>query len=256
VERKWQSIEEGLFCFDLFASGAADLLEGCEALPHLIASAFPMIIVDEFQDTDDAQWRIVQALAEVTDVFCLADPEQRIFDYRDDIDPRRLDILREQVKVAEFDLGGENHRSPNAGILQFADAVLRNQRPLPTTPDVKQASYWPNAFQATVHAAVIWTFSALRRKGVTDPCVAVLCRSNAFVADLSNALAESHEYNGQALAPVDHDVVWDAELSAAAAIVVGSILIRMAGFGGRGGCRADARIHCGLFQTEECRGSV
>ena len=64
-------------------------------------------------------------------LFCLADPEQRIFDYRDDIDPRRLDILREEIKVAEFDLGGENHRSPNAGILKFADAVLRNRSPLP-----------------------------------------------------------------------------------------------------------------------------
>src|SRR6266478_3260322 len=56
-----------------------------------------MIIVDEFQDTDDNQWRIVRALAEVTDVFCLADLEQRIFDYRDDVDPRRLDILREAI---------------------------------------------------------------------------------------------------------------------------------------------------------------
>ena len=68
-----------------------------------------MIIVDEFQDTDDDQWRIVRALADVTDVFCLADPEQRIFDYRDDIDPRRLEILREQINLTEFDLGGENH---------------------------------------------------------------------------------------------------------------------------------------------------
>ena len=105
-----------------------------------------MIIVDEFQDTDNDQWRIVRALADVTDVFCLADPEQRIFDYRDDIDPRRIEILREQITLTEFDLAGENHRSPNAGILQFADAVLRNRAPLPVTPDVRQVNYWPNAF--------------------------------------------------------------------------------------------------------------
>jgi DNA helicase-2/ATP-dependent DNA helicase PcrA len=146
VERQRQAAEMGLYCFDLFAAGTADLLEGCAALRGLVADRFPMIIVDEFQDTDDNQWRIVRALAQVTDVFCLADPEQRIFDYRDDIDPRRLDILREVVAIAEFDLGGENHRSPNAGILQFADAVLRNQSPLPVTPDVKQVSYWGNAF--------------------------------------------------------------------------------------------------------------
>lgn len=224
VERQRQATEMGLYCFDLFAAGTADLLEGCTALRGLIADRFPMIIVDEFQDTDDNQWRIVRALAQVTDVFCLADPEQRIFDYRDDIDPRRLDILRNAVAIAEFDLGGENHRSPNAGILQFADAVLRNQSPLPVTPDVKHVSYWPNAFAATVHAAVIWTFSALRKKGVDKPSIAVLSRSNSLISDLSVILSETHTYNNQPLSIVEHDVVWDAELSAAAAVVVASIL--------------------------------
>ncbi len=224
VERRRLASEQGLYCFDLFAAGAADLLEGCAALRELIADRFPMIIVDEFQDTDDNQWRIVRALAEVTDVFCLADPEQRIFDYRDDIDPRRLDILRGDIQVTEFDLGGENHRSPNAGILQFADAVLHNHSPLPATPDIKQVSYWQNTFAATVHAAVIWTFSALRKKGVEHPSVAVLSRSNSLIADLSVILSETHTYNKQTLPVIEHDVVWDAELSAAAAVVVASIL--------------------------------
>jgi DNA helicase II / ATP-dependent DNA helicase PcrA len=224
VERNRQASELGLFCFDLFAAGTADLLERCAALRALVADRFPMIIVDEFQDTDDNQWRIVRALAEATDVFCLADPEQRIFDYRDDVDPRRLDILRETISITEFDLGGENHRSPNAGILKFADAVLRNLGPLPATPDVRQASYWGNAFAATVHAAVIWTFSALRKKGVENPSVAVLSRSNSLISDLSLILSEPHTYNNQVLSVVEHDVVWDAELSAAAAVVVASIL--------------------------------
>lgn len=224
TERRRQATEAGLYCFDLFAAGAADLLERCAALRVLIADRFPMIIVDEFQDTDDNQWRIVKALSGVTDVFCLADPEQRIFDYRDDIDPRRLDILRETVKVTEFDLGGENHRSPNADILKFADAVLRNRGPLPVTSDVKQVNYWPKAFGATVHAAVIWTFSTLRKKGVEDPSIAVLARSNALISDLSAILSEPHTYNNRPLPVIEHDVVWDAELSAAAAVVVASIL--------------------------------
>ncbi len=224
VERRRLAAELGLYCFDLFAEGTAELFERCAALRALIADRFPMIIVDEFQDTDDNQWRIVRALAEVTDVFCLADPEQRIFDYLDDIDPRRLDVLREVVAVTEFDLGGENHRSPNAGILAFADAVLRNQGPLPATPDVKQVSYWPNGFGATVHAAVIWTFSELRKRGVENPSVAVLSRSNSLISDLSVILSEPHTYNNRLLKAIEHDVVWDAELSAAAAVVVASIL--------------------------------
>jgi DNA helicase-2/ATP-dependent DNA helicase PcrA len=224
TERQRLAKTESLFCFDLLAPGVAELLERCAAVRRLIADKYPLIIVDEFQDTDNDQWRIVELLAGITDIFCLADPEQRIFDYRTDVDPRRIDILREHIQLTEFNLGEENHRSPNAGILQFADAVLRNHQPLPNTPDVNQLSYWNNGFAATVHAAVIWTFATLRQKCVTDLCVAVLCRSNALVADVSLILAEPHVFNGQSLPPVDHDVLWDAELSATAATVVATIL--------------------------------
>jgi DNA helicase-2/ATP-dependent DNA helicase PcrA len=216
--------DEGFVCFDLFASRTADLLEGCAALRALIAQCHPMIIVDEFQDTDNDQWRIVKALSAHCDVFCLADPDQRIVDYRPEIDPRRLDILKEEMGPAEFDLAGENHRSPNAGILRFADAVLHNRGPLPESADVRHASYWPNMFASTVHAGVIWTFSKLRADGIEQPCVAVLCRSNTLVADISALLSEAHVYNGRELQPVDHEVVWDAELSAAAAVVVATLL--------------------------------
>lgn len=181
-----------------------------------------MIIVDEFQDTDDDQWRIVRALAMETVAFCVADPDQRIFEYRPGVDPHQF--LRKELAPAEFDLGSENRRSPNAGILQFADAVLRNRGPLPETSDVIIGHYWPDAFASTAHAAVLFTFSALAKRKIDSPCVAVLCRSNAFVAELSGILSEEHRFNGRALRPVDHDVVWDAELSAAAATVVASVL--------------------------------
>lgn len=224
AERERLAREEARYCFDFFASGVAELLERCIALRQLLANCYPTVIVDEFQDTDDEQWRIVQALASVTRVFCLADKDQRIFDYRDDIDPRRIESLRTVVEPEVFDLGGENYRSPRGGILGFADAVLNNQSPLPNVDDVKTVGYWPNAFQATVHAAVIWTFSKLRRNGVDDPCVAVLARSNPLVAQISTILSEPHEYNGTPLSPVEHTVVWDAELSAAAGCVVASIM--------------------------------
>jgi DNA helicase II / ATP-dependent DNA helicase PcrA len=74
------------------------------------------------------------------------------------------------------------------------------------------------------HAAVLWTFSKLRKEEIENPSVAVLCRSNSFVAKLSALLVEEHQFKNQTLPPVEHDVLWDADLSAAAAQVVGSIL--------------------------------
>ena len=135
------------------------------ALRDLVADRFPLIIVDEFQDTDNSQWRVIRALAEATNVSCLADPDQRIFEYRDEINPQRLDMLREELEITEFSLGRENLRSPNSGILEFADAVLKNQSPLPETSDVNLRSYWPNSFEACVHAYVIWTVEYLEEEG-------------------------------------------------------------------------------------------
>jgi DNA helicase II / ATP-dependent DNA helicase PcrA len=223
-ERARLSTEEGHTCFDLFAQSVANLLERSSSVRSLIARKYPFIIVDEFQDTDDDQWRIVQSLAESSVVFCLADPEQRIFEYRHNVDPKRTETLRESLKPTEVDLGGENHRSPTAGILQFADAVLQNGPKLPETDDVKIINYRGKSFESLVHAGVLWTFSELRKRDVDNPCVAVLCRSNSFVAKLSILLSEEHTFKTQTLKPVEHDVVWDADLAAAAAQVVGTVL--------------------------------
>lgn len=225
AEQQRLAHEEATFTFDQFAAGAAELLQECVALRQLLCDAYPLMIVDEFQDTDNNQWKLIHEMSKSAELFCLADPEQRIFDFRPDIDARRIAFLRENVQVSEFSLGSENHRSPVAGILDFADAVLKNRSPLPETSDVKQVSYYPNTFASTVHAAVIWTFSSLRQRvSDRDLSVAVLCRSNSLVIQLSDILSESHTYSSRTLTPISHDVLWDAEQSAAAAVAVASIL--------------------------------
>lgn len=222
-ERHRLATEEGLFAFDEFASCGADLLARAECVRTLIADRYPIIILDEFQDTNDAQWALVQQLALGSRLIFLADPDQRIFDYDSSVDPRRLDQLRTAMAPVEFDLGTENHRSPGGGILKFADAVLRN-RPLPEVTEVVCRSYWPRSMDGTVHAAVVWLLSALGKAGMVSPSVAVLCRTNSLVLRMSEALAKERTYGGAAYRPVEHAVAWDAEFSAAAAVVVASIL--------------------------------
>jgi len=224
AERERMARQEGVYCFDLLAPGAAELLEKSTAVRTLLASKYPMVICDEFQDTDDDQWRVVQALAVSASMCFLADPEQRIFDYRPNVNPLRVQQLREKLNPAEFGLGGENHRSPNGGILQFADCVLQNRAPLPKTNDVKVATYHGRDFDAIFHAATVWTFGEVRRRGVEHPSVAVLCRSNKLVATLSNTLQTQHTFKGSALRPIEHGVVWDADLAVEAAVIVASIM--------------------------------
>lgn len=143
--------------------------------------------------------------------------------YKETVDPRRLDYARSVLAPAEYDFGGDNFRSPNSTILNFANAVLHNRAPLPRSDDVIQLTYSGNDFAEVVHAAVFTIFLNLRRRGLDNPCVAVLARTNALVAQLSGILQQVHRYRGNELQPIEHDVMWDAELSAAA-VVVGSIL--------------------------------
>lgn len=216
--------DEGLYCFDQFARGAATVIKGSNAVRLLYGDRFPLIIVDEFQDTDEDQWLLIKALADVTELTCLADPEQCIFDFRPTVSSQyRINYARDVLAPMEFDLGRANHRSPKTGILSFADAVLRN-KVLPTVKDVHELTYWSNVFESTLHFAVAMTFAKLRRQGIESPCVAVMTRSNSFVLKMSLALRKDHTYKGRALKSVPHEVVWDTDLASTSAEVVGSIL--------------------------------
>lgn len=223
VEVQRLAREEGKYAFSTFADRAAALLARSSSIRELISEMYPIVILDEFQDTDDAQWALVQQLALDSTLVTLADPDQRIFDYQADIDPRRLDQYRAAFSPKEFDFGGTNHRSPNANILSFADAVMTNEA-LPSTSDVKQLSTYQRSHESSVHAAVTWMMSQLRKAGIESPSVAVLGRSNGYVSDISLMLGREHTYKQHTLNPLEHHVVWDAELTAAAAQVVASIL--------------------------------
>ena len=225
VERRRLFETDGVVCFDLFAHGAARLLEESRHLRSRIADIYPLMILDEFQDTDDDQWRLVRALAQSTTGVFLADADQRIYDFRPGVRPERLDMLRAALCPAETDLADDNLRSADSDILAYADAVLRGTGPLPQTADVVTNIYrYQNMFDSIVHFSVCAAYGELRRRSVDDPVIAVLAPSNALVADISDILTQPHQFSGRALPPVSHDVVWDAELSASAAMTVAAVL--------------------------------
>jgi DNA helicase II / ATP-dependent DNA helicase PcrA len=62
AERSRLAMEEGRVCFDLFADYAANILSGSQRVRLLLAARYPFIILDEFQDTNAGQWRVVQEL--------------------------------------------------------------------------------------------------------------------------------------------------------------------------------------------------
>ena len=145
----------GTYVFDQLAPAAATLLERSPALRRLYSSRYPLVIVDEFQDTNLDQWRAIQALAEGSTIICLADPDQRIFeDFIPGVDEARLQQAVEVLNPARFDLAGDNHRSAGNGILDYANAVLRS-RPASRPEAVQEVRYRSGTAEQLAHHAIV-----------------------------------------------------------------------------------------------------
>jgi DNA helicase-2/ATP-dependent DNA helicase PcrA len=124
TERERIFHQEGLVGFDLFAPKVAELLHRGPLIRQLLAERFPLVIVDEAQDTGPDAWRCVEMLAPLTQVICLADLEQQIFDYLPGIGPERLDAIKAALRPLEINLGSENLRSPDSQIAEFGRDIL------------------------------------------------------------------------------------------------------------------------------------
>lgn len=123
VERRKLAFERGSICFALFAEFVADLVQRSERIRILIANKYPVIILDEFQDTDAEQWRVVKSLGKCIRIISLADPEQRIFEWIG-ADPERLDHFVDEFAPTLVDLGATNHRSKGTDLATFGDHIL------------------------------------------------------------------------------------------------------------------------------------
>ena len=77
---------------------------------------YPVIILDEFQDTNPDEWLLIRTLGAHSTLIALADPDQRIYDFRG-ADPQRIPSFIEEYKPAVFDFGTENNRSNGTDIV-------------------------------------------------------------------------------------------------------------------------------------------
>ncbi len=116
--------QQGRVCFDLFAPLTAEIISRAKSVCTRVAKRYPLILVDEAQDTGDEQWEILKHLSEYSQVICLADPDQMIYDFLPGVGPARVDQIRAVLKPHEIDFGAENNRSPGTEIAAFARDVL------------------------------------------------------------------------------------------------------------------------------------
>jgi DNA helicase II / ATP-dependent DNA helicase PcrA len=146
-ERKRLAEHEGRICFGVFAQYVSKLLISSNKIRNLITSVFPIIILDEFQDTDADQWRAVKALSTGSTLIALADPEQRIFEFAG-AEAKRIQQFKDTLRPTIFDLKSDNHRSKGTDIATFGNDVLRGRFSQSSYNGVELRVFEPNANQA------------------------------------------------------------------------------------------------------------
>ena len=189
AERVRLACEAGRICFDLFAPYVGDILHGSARIRTLLAAMYPVIVFDEFQDTNAEQWRVVQALGEFSTLLALADPEQRIYDFIG-ADPERLNHFRAAFTPTAVDLSTDNHRSAGTDIGIFGNDLLSGRFRQKSYNGIDCRLYEPYADQAMT--AIVTTAYAARKRlvdvGRKDWSLAILVPTKKMTRLVSDSL--------------------------------------------------------------------
>lgn len=212
--------QEGRLHFDLFARLVGELLQRSGRLARIFSDSYPVIILDEFQDTNSDEWALIQRLGHRSRLIALADPDQRIYEFRG-ADPRRVGEFLEVFQARSFDFAGENHRSSGTDITTYGNDLLTGSNKGKTYQQVKISRYGfmhGKSLHFSTKAAVI---SALTRlKNVPDKSIAILVPSKRLMLELSDYLSSTADN----LPELRHEVAMDAEPPALAAGVIATLL--------------------------------
>jgi DNA helicase II / ATP-dependent DNA helicase PcrA len=213
--------ENGRIAFSLFAQMVGDLLHASDRLRQLVAARYPLIIFDEFQDTDEDQWRVVIALGAHCTLFSLADPEQRIYDWLG-ANPARLDQFKAKFDPTFVGLGTSNHRSPGTDITAFANDVLAGSLRQEKYAGIDIKLYGEGAGPAMTDlvAAVYDRRQKLVKSGVKAWALAILVPTRKMTRVVSDALREPPAE----MKAVFHTAVIEMEAAVLAAHVVAYLL--------------------------------
>jgi len=201
----------GQLHFDLFASKTVELLSKCDCILRILCDVYPIIIFDEFQDTDKNEWELVKLLGKYSTIIALADPEQRIYDFRG-ASPERISEYTVRFKPDTFDFGTENNRSNGTDIVQFGNDLLTRANKGKKYNDVLiyLYKYRKNSFHLIIKEIILNYYYKMKKQN-PELTLAVLTPTNQLMLDVSECLySEQKLVSGGRMPSIDHEVFVDS----------------------------------------------
>ena len=205
--------QQGIIHFDLFATLSSQLLSESKSLTSIIADTYPVIILDEFQDTNDEEWELIMTLAEKSNIVALADPNQRIYGFRG-ANPTRIDSFIKKYSPKFYDFSNENFRNNHTDINKFGDDVLNGTVHLNKYRNVEIQHYIPKngvSKHLELKSKVLGTLKRLNKQK-NEWSIAILVPTNQLMFEISDYLNTEQIFkNNQRMPKITHDVAFDSE---------------------------------------------
>jgi DNA helicase-2/ATP-dependent DNA helicase PcrA len=119
--------EAGALDFGDLIVRTAELIKNCPEVRQMLQNKFKYILVDEYQDTNHAQYVLVKMLCEKHRNLCVVgDPDQSVYGWRG-ADIRNIMEFEKDFKDAKTVILEQNYRSTSL-ILKAANAVIKHNK--------------------------------------------------------------------------------------------------------------------------------
>jgi DNA helicase II / ATP-dependent DNA helicase PcrA len=181
-----------LLDFEDLLTLAVRMLEGQPALLRSYSVRYPHVLVDEYQDLNLAQERLVELIAQGGEPFIVGDDDQSIYRFRG-ASRASLDRFKNSFPDAQTITLGRNHRSSRR-IVAAASALIGNNperlsKQLRSSRPGEKVELWLCPDGATEASAIAAEAERLAVGGMPLRSIAVLCRTNAIARPIASAFA-------------------------------------------------------------------
>jgi len=186
--------KRGLLDFDDLLERSVAMLSSDPRVADAYRRRFPHVLVDEYQDLNLAQERLVELVSYGGAPFVVGDDDQSIYRFRG-ASRASLERFLDRFPNARTVTLGKNQRS-SARIVAAAAALIGNNterlaKELSATRPGRRVELWRSADGAGEAAAIAAEARRLAESGVPLAEIAVLCRTNAIATPVAAALAEA-----------------------------------------------------------------
>ncbi|HKB18521.1 MAG TPA: ATP-dependent DNA helicase [Candidatus Dormibacteraeota bacterium] len=187
-----QCRKERVLDFEDLLTLTVRMLEQRPALLDTYRERYPHVLVDEYQDLNLAQERLVELIAGGGAPFVVGDDDQSIYRFRG-ASRASLERFLRAFPVASTVTLGRNHRSSRRIVAAAAALVGNNPDRLPkdlrSSKSGEKVEVWACPDGTSESDAIAQEAARLIASGLAPNAIAVLCRTNAISRPIADALA-------------------------------------------------------------------